>query len=88
LLSNESSPFTFEYVTTIIIDDIHYVKPLIMLMLFSGQARARHTWILPGQHFGDHYLDYSNDTTFVQLFPDCCTTFYSASACWLSHMKE
>jgi len=34
LLSNESSQFTFEYVTTIIIDDIHYVKPLIMLMLF------------------------------------------------------
>ena len=45
-------------------------------------------WILRGQHFGDPYVDYSNDTTFVQLFPDCCTTFYSASACWLSHMKE
>jgi len=40
LLSKEFSQFTFASVTTII-HDIHYVKPLIMLMKFLGQARGR-----------------------------------------------
>jgi len=52
ILSSPLSMCTFEYVTTII-DDIHYVKPLIVLMKFLGQACRRPTWILREQHFGD-----------------------------------